>query len=108
MTLNPARELWILNPVVGSLTLQVVVHIAPLEARMADIDGTVAVTRRRLPRGRAGRPGPAGREGARPGGAACGPLVHRDEPFEAERKLYFRAGETGVRWLTQVGCSDLL
>ncbi len=78
---------------------QVVIDVEPLGVRMADIDGTVTVTQRRLPGGGSSL-SPAGRAGAA--------LVESGEPFEAVQSLYFRSGETGVRWIPHVAASDLL
>lgn len=71
---------------------------------MADIDGKVTITRRALkPLLVGGVPGMAAR-----GQAAGQQLVQRDEALQAVRCLYFRAGETGVKWIPQVATSDLM
>ncbi|KAG1653668.1 hypothetical protein FOA52_005610 [Chlamydomonas sp. UWO 241] len=70
-----------------------------LDGKIADIDGTVTVTRRGLQVVAAGG---GCRGGA--GGAGAG-LVRRDEALEVQRRLYFRAGEISVKYFQ---ASDLM
>ena len=88
--------------------LQVVVDVSRLEARMADIDGSVTITRRVPP--------------PRPlimASAASSAAVHRagerqslapvelQEPLAPPVRLFFRSADLGVKWILQVGCFDL-
>ena len=63
---------------------------------MAGIDGIVSITRRTAP-----------------GVDCCSSLsvLSRMEgggPFDAVLRLFFKCGEAGVKWIPQVGMSDLL
>ena len=92
---------------------------------MADIDGTVTITRRTLPSPTGGESGDkVGGTGtssavqlavqqpsALRAGGAMGQqkgIIGAGAPFEHSRVLFFRAGEAGVRWIPQVGAGDLL
>ena len=95
--------------------------VTKLEAQMAGIDGIVSITRRTAPTGGDGgglttssasvsstgqyQSSSAGR---REVASVFSSLMEGGEPFDAVLRLFFKCGEAGVKWIPQVGMSDLL
>ncbi|GAX78301.1 hypothetical protein CEUSTIGMA_g5743.t1 [Chlamydomonas eustigma] len=84
---------------------QVVVDVAQLDARMADIDGTVTITHRH-----ASTSSQMESDELVAGGRSHHySSVQQEQHMEAAQMLYFRAAaETGVKWITHIGSKDLL
>ena len=76
--------------------------VSRLEARMADIDGSVTITRRVPPRPPMA-PAAAHQAGERQGLAPD----ELQEPLAPPVRLFFRSADLGVKWIPQVGCFDL-
>ena len=97
--------------------------VTKLEAQMAGIDGIVSITRRTAPTGgdRGGPPSSSSASASSTGqlqsSSSAGrrettlvfsSLMEGGEPFDAVLRLFFKCGEAGVKWIPQVGMSDLL
>lgn len=99
--------------------LQLVLSVTPLEGHIADLDGLVTFTYRQPPIPAAPRHAAAAahKQHGHAGGAATdigsglavpAALVQEQQAFVPVESMYFRGGETGVRWISQITGRDLL
>ena len=73
---------------------------------MADIDGIVTITKRALPSSHSDLSTWSAESHLRD--VASTVRLDGGEPFHEVWRLFFRCGETGVKWISQVGTADLL
>ena len=88
--------------------MQLTLSVLPLEGHIADLDGLVSFSYRQPPVPAAAR---LAANAARGDAAQFSPAVAAlvpEQAFVPTTSMYFRGGETGVRWIPQITGQDLL